>query len=158
VRALGALLTELEQALTDLDASALKARLHTLRGNAATLGAQRLARALSDQSSPADAQAALDAARPGLATLLQALQASLEPDAPAPEPVVDEALPPTADLALLQMLTLLESADLAALDHLSGLRGRLGRERWRQLDEAVENLDFAGAAELVRDWLQDGTP
>ncbi|MBB5204326.1 signal transduction histidine kinase [Inhella inkyongensis] len=155
VRGLAALVSELRQPLQGLDAAALRVRLHTLRGNAATLGAQGLARALGDGQSASAAQAAIDAALPALGALVQALETSLapQPESPPAAEAVDHP-----NVALRRLLALLESADLAALDELGALRSQLGRERWKGLDEAMEELDFSGAAEMVRDWLQEGPP
>jgi propanediol dehydratase small subunit len=64
---------------------------------------------------------------------------------PAPQPLDPRALQELCDLLLQQ--------DLAAIDRLDelaeGLRAAWGIARFRDLDEAVDRLEFARAAELI---------
>ena len=136
-------------------------RLHSLQGNAATLGAQVLAdelQALGGASArpsaelQAHALRLLDDARPGLEALAQALRG----EAGAAAEVTGAAgLPATLRAELTQLLAQLEGSDLAALELLPRLRGRgLGR-KLKDLETLVDHFDFAGAAAQVRRWLQD---
>ena len=145
------------------DATAAARHLHTLKGVAATLGADVLAAAAgqaervlsagpSGASSAADTRQALveidgaiSAAVPGLRALLRALQLHAE----APAAASAEASDPVALRAgLITLAALLRNSDMAALDALSGLQrqhphalgGRLG-----QLDELVAGLEFGPA-------------
>jgi len=136
-------------------------RLHSLQGNAATLGAQVLAdelQALGGASArpsaelQAHALRLLDDARPGLEALAQALRGEA---AAAAEVTAAAGLPATLRAELTQLLAQLEGSDLAALELLPRLRGRgLGR-KLKDLETLVDHFDFAGAAAQVRRWLQD---
>ena len=142
------------------DAEAAARALHTVKGVAATLGMDGLAAhaAQGEQQlaapdpaplvGPVMARAgqAIDAARPALADLLQALQAATagQPAAAAAGPADRRAM----QLGLRQLADLLRNADMAALDTMPGLQGRftgaLG-ERFQALDETVAGLDFDAA-------------
>ncbi|WP_374434320.1 ATP-binding protein [Inhella sp.] len=160
-RCLDSFLSELREHRT-LDAR----RLHSLQGNAATLGAQVLADELQalggTAARPGPEQEAcvrtlLDEARPGLEALAEALHGELGAQA-APEPAPAAGAPPPLRAELEALLTLLQSSDLAALERLPRLRALgLGR-KLKDLEILVDQFDFAAAAELVRRWLQEPAP
>ena len=141
------------------DADAVARQLHTLKGVAATLGADSLAavagraeRALPAGASAADSRQALvdvmgaiSAAAPGLRALLRALQSQAQ----APAASGAEASDPVALRDGLQTLAgLLRDSDMAALEALAGLQRQhpqaLGG-RLLQLDELVAGLEFGPA-------------
>ena len=140
VEDLNTLPTALRDSHNQGDASATLRLLHTIKGVAATLGAQRLAeqaewgeKHLSDSASPAQARqavaqvcTALDAARPALAALLADLGSAA--DGPA-SPAAASAAPlnPAALREVLQQLAgLLQDADMAAVDLLGRLQQQWG--------------------------------
>ncbi len=138
------------QALQGMEPAGDRARrLHTLKGVAATLGVDGLARELlaaeRHELAPERLVDALQAARPLLGRLLAVLQAEAPPPPPPPS---SQALGP----ALRQLATQLATHDAAALDALPGLRPLLDEERFAALSQAVESFDFAAAAALLRDW------
>jgi two-component system sensor histidine kinase/response regulator len=139
--------------------------LHTLKGLAATLGATELAaeaalaeKAMADALTPAVAAAArarvgaaIAAASPGLAELLQALQF-----VPAPEAVPTTNWDAPALRPALQALArLLGNADMAATDAMDALKRQFGAAlgaRLRPMDEAIDALDFERALGLCNEW------
>ena len=158
---LASLPAELQGLAAQGDPSAAARALHTLKGVAATLGADELAalaaqgeRQLADPRA-ADglgsvverACAAIDAAAPTLAALLQALQpadAGL-PAIAAPNPAANPAVRQALEQGLRQLAELLRNADMAALDAMRDLQGRFSgtlKPRFLALDEAVAGLDF----------------
>jgi PAS domain S-box-containing protein len=136
--------------------------LHTLKGQAATLGAM----ALAEQAAQAETQmggaaapialvstalatlcAAIDAAVPGLATLLQVWQLGPTPQAGGTTPLDTDAL----QTALQSLAVQLRQADMAATDAMEALQARFGAAlggRLQALDEAVAVLDFERALRL----------
>ena len=147
--------------------------LHTVKGVAATLGAEALAdeaaageqrllgtdedRALHQVA--ARAGTAFAAATPGL----QALSLALRPAAKAVPPT-DE--PDTIDnqdlrLALERVATLLRNSDMEAVDALTPLQGRLWgalQARFAALDDAVTGLDFDPALRHCEELLEALSP
>jgi PAS domain S-box-containing protein len=139
--------------------------LHALKGLAATLGAMALsaeaARAeqqLASVAAPdelADAAdracAAITAAAPGLAALLQALLAA-DPATPVPHSIAATPIDPHALLtALHTMETQLRNSDMAAADTMEQLQRQFGNalaEQLLPLDEAIAALDFDLALRL----------
>ena len=142
----------------------LAARLHKLRGSAGSLGARVIHRLANDAEAAvnrdpagAEATALLAELAAGLAALAAQSHAFLaaqgasaaaapgDPAEPAPQPLDPRALQELCDLLLQQ--------DLAAIDRLAelaaGLRAAWGSARFRDLDEAVDRLEFARAAELI---------
>jgi CheY-like chemotaxis protein len=135
--------------------------LHTLKGLAATLGATALAgqaaraeRLVAAAAAPEESLvavagicAAIAAAGPGLALLVQALQPAQEPG-----PVDTAALDPAAFQAGLQALAgQLRQADMAATDTIETLQRRFGTAlgpRLQALDDAIGTLDFERALRL----------
>jgi len=133
------------------------AALHSLRGLAASLGARRLAelaqsgeQALqTDGGLPEDWPAGWSDTERGqldaLGSLADALQAEVEVPARA-EPLLEDArLTPL----LAELIELLESSDMAALEQHERLRPTL-RRHWpgtaETLESALEGLDFVSAA------------
>jgi CheY-like chemotaxis protein len=135
--------------------------LHTLKGQAGTLGtmtlsaeAARCEKQLTAGLAPSDAHvlvqqvsAAITAASPGVAALLQALQTAETPIA-APAKSLDT----DAVLTQLRVITRhLQNADMAATDAMTDLQrqvaGALG-DRLQAVDEAVGALDFDRALRL----------
>ena len=149
--------TELQGLAAQGDAGAAARALHTVKGVAATLGADAMAaaaaqgeRQLAAPQAAAElgpvvdrACAAIDAAVPTLAALLQALRpADADPTtAAATDPADRQAL----QLGLRHLAELLRNADMGALDAMSDLQGRFSgtlTPRFLALDEAVAGLDF----------------
>ena len=144
-------------ATTPDELRALAARMHKLKGSAATLGARQLAKLAStveaaslrgDVAAEAAASALLSEAalrlRAAAARVLQAGQARS----------VDSAPPAPPDPALLKaLLNALRGNDLAALDLYKrvapSLRHVLGAEDFATLDARVQGLEFAQAAALL---------
>ena len=143
--------------------------LHTLKGLAATLGIAALSAdtaqgekqlaggAARDDAADAVARAcapvieAIKAAGPGLAALLQALQATDPEQAPAgAAPML--TLDTDAFLAALEALAdQLGNADMAATDAFGELRRQFGvalGERLGPIDETIGALDFERALQL----------
>jgi PAS domain S-box-containing protein len=135
--------------------------LHTLKGLAATIGAGALAdqaaraeRQLGAATAPEDSVvaaagvcAAIAAAGPGLALLLQTLQAAQKPG-PAETPALDNTHLQTALQALAGQL---RQADMAATDTMEALQRRFGAalgQRLQALDDAIGALDFERALRL----------
>ena len=134
--------------------------LHTLKGLAATLGAM----ALAEQAAEAEKQlgsvaapialdgmcAAIDAAVPGLATLLALLQGAPIPPAGCAMPADNGAL----QTALKALAVQLGQADMAATDTMEALHRRFGGAvsgPLQALDEAIAVLDFERALLLCDD-------
>jgi HPt (histidine-containing phosphotransfer) domain-containing protein len=151
--------TEMRDPLLAGDAGAAARVLHTVKGVAATLGAEALANQAARgehrllqpgvdadaRLAVGDAEAAMAAAAPALQALLHALQS-----AAAPPPSASAAAAEVDHQALRQGLervaALLRNSDLEAIDALAGLQGgRLGGslgQRFEALDAAVSELDF----------------
>jgi HPt (histidine-containing phosphotransfer) domain-containing protein len=144
--------------------------LHTLKGLAATLGADGLwqvaanaERALAADPSPAEAarQArsasdAIAAVAAPLARLLAALQA--EAASTVPEPPL---APAAWHRALGELAVLLENSDMRATDLMATLQQQDGRglgPELQALDDAVGALDFERALPLCRDLLARTRP
>jgi CheY-like chemotaxis protein len=147
---------ELKTAGASSDTPAAARLLHTLKGVAATLGADSLAaeaarceKQLHPGCTPADARqavvracAAIEAAALPLHALLQALR----PAEPVPPASAGTAIDHNAlRLGLRQLAELLRNSDMAALQALAGLQaevpGALG-ERFQALGAAINGLDF----------------
>ena len=152
------------------DAEAAWRLLHTLKGLADTLGAGALA-AAADQSQRAlvaaatptamlavaePAAAAIEAARPRLLSLLQALQAD---GSPPPTRARPATIDPAGEVAALQELAaLLENSDMRATEVMTQLLQQQGPDMgpdWRALDDAVAGLDFERALRLCRSLLTE---
>ena len=169
VRDLAAMPAQLQAQAAQGDALSASQWLHTLKGLAATLGIAALSAdaaqgekqlaggAARDDAADAVARAcapvieAIKAAGPGLAALLQALQATDPEPAPvgaAPMLTLDT----DAFLAALGALTeQLGNADMAATDTFGELRRQFGvvfGERLGPIDETIGALDFERALRL----------
>ncbi|MFZ2327890.1 MAG: ATP-binding protein [Rhodoferax sp.] len=175
VREFAADLPALQQQLGPLLASdppQAARKLHTLKGSAAMLGANRLAEAAAaleqhclqilpstDVAAPLAAlQGAVDATRSALA------HAMTELDADASSDVVD---PPVATdgsgihAALTGLAALLQASDLQALQHFAEIRpalAALGVEQLSELEAAVQALQFDQAHALCRTLLRQFAP
>jgi HPt (histidine-containing phosphotransfer) domain-containing protein len=152
------------------DPTALGRQLHTLKGVAATLGADTLAaQAGAAEGRCADADAdlrhqlaadiatSLKGARTDLQRLLAALQAAVQA-----EPASDMQTADPAALAadLKQLIALLQASDMAALDALNQLRSKHGSvlgEALEPLENAMAALDFEHAAQLCLSLQHDAT-
>ena len=162
---LATLPAQLQACHAQSDAVGASHLLHTLKGLAATLGAMVLSAEaargeteLAHGGDPAQAAdtiaracAAIAAARPGLAALLEALQAAEAPQE-AERKAIGAALDtPALRSALLALGEPLRNADMAATDAMADLVrqfGALTGRRLQPLDEAVGALDFERAAHL----------
>ncbi|HET9622362.1 MAG TPA: CHASE domain-containing protein [Kofleriaceae bacterium] len=148
-----------ELALDDPGAPGLAARLHKLRGSAGTLGAKAVHRLAGDAeaavkrdpSSPATRRV-LDELAGALAGLLGHVRAAL-PDAPRPAATVPPPGAPLDPIAARRLADLLVQQDFAALDAFAeltpGLRTALGPARFTELATAIDQLEFARAAQLL---------
>ena len=147
---------ELQGLAAQGDGVAAARALHTLKGVAATLGADALAavaaqgeRQLAEDADAVgpvlhQACAAIDASAPALAALLQTLRPA-DADAPAVAAAAHPADHQALQQGLRQLADLLRNADMAALSAVSDLQGRFSgtlKPRFLALDEAVAGLDF----------------
>jgi len=133
-------------------------RLHTLKGVAATLGAEALAKTMAaaereaaDPQHPRvlEAMLALTEAQPALRRLLGALQNSPVPSAASP---VTPARTEDWRSLLGPLMERLAENDAAALDELARLRKLMPPSSFSELAAAVESFDFTEALELARSW------
>nr|WP_315206605.1 response regulator [uncultured Albidiferax sp.] len=152
----------LRNALAAADHPLAQRLAHTLRGVAASLGAQpvaELAGALEqgarDAASTAELQAQLDALAEPLLRLTRQLADALN-SLPSPQ-VVDVAVtddPPERRAAVMQELErLLEDSDAQAADFLLAHHGTLHSmlaQRYDRLQQAVGNFEFEAALQLLR--------
>jgi CheY-like chemotaxis protein len=147
--------------------------LHTLKGLAATLGANALAAEAAQGEKQLASGAAIDAAtdavaaacrtiaaaEPGLVGLLHALQAAQATDAHA-SAAPAEALDAHALQAQLRSIAeQLRNADMAATDAMVALQRRFGVSigpLLQPLDEAIGGLDFERALSLCNDLIHHG--
>ncbi|MCX8521962.1 MAG: response regulator [Rhodoferax sp.] len=172
VTTLATLHTDLLQHLHAQDRKKLVMALHTLKGNAATVGLPGLAEQARQLeklcASTADANtcqtalqtlaAAVDSARP----LLEQAIAMLENAAPSPSPGLPH---PTAapsqqamEAGLAELAQLLEQSNLLALDLFEQLRGSQSffpASLYEPLDAALQDLNLKTAAHLVNSYLSE---
>jgi HPt (histidine-containing phosphotransfer) domain-containing protein len=142
--------------------------LHTLKGNAGTLGLTRLAGELAvlesfSQSQPTLAQGEarlltlapdMEAAQRALAQAIEQVSAALGQAAPSPS----DAFIPVADMAACQavvarLMPLLQASDLSVLSLFAEARSHLAALPEAQLDEleaALQNLDLEAALAVCR--------
>jgi two-component system sensor histidine kinase/response regulator len=134
--------------------------LHTLKGVAATIGAEALAEAArvaehaSKAGQPVDLEALLAVAQQTRAALLDSGVA-----APASVAAASDALPPLSDAQreiLQRLLPLLEGSDMAVFDAMDELLSHGGAQRWTELDSAIQAMDFTLAARCVHQALDQG--
>jgi HPt (histidine-containing phosphotransfer) domain-containing protein len=142
--------------------SKLAARAHKLKGGAGMLGAKRimkLAGAAEETLLKDRSHGAMEKSLQQLALALTALREEAQPYLEHPPArqaqaaiAADPRPPNTAQID--ELCTLLEAHDLLAIDRFGaaapGLRGALHSVRFASLSEAIDNLDFAHAAELLR--------
>ena len=141
----------------------LSMRLHKLRGSAGMIGAtavQRLAGAAEqsiEEGQPPELVEEIliklaaaftslrEDAQPLLCNAVTAEEARLGGVSPSP---------PASDEAIADLLALLEAQNLDAIDRFKaiapGLKTKLGKVRFSQVSEAIDNLDFNVAAQLLR--------
>ncbi len=147
---------DIEAAVAEGNADAALLGLHSLKGAAATLGANALADTAATQEAalrqhgrlpePAD----LQALRTQLATATTALSTFAAPETPSPatSAATDAATPDAMRASLISLLSLLKDHNLAALKAAKTLDARL-RERfpdeWGHFMTALQKLDFASA-------------
>jgi HPt (histidine-containing phosphotransfer) domain-containing protein len=138
--------------------------LHTLKGTAGTIGATALATLAAGIESGLKEQDAIDPEHI-VHALRDAIDSTLETLAPVPDALKRrlgaEAVPAVEsrpDLSgwngkLMELRGLLANSDLAALDMLDSLRSgwQPSDNRVRDLDDAVNKLDFAHAQRICDD-------
>jgi CheY-like chemotaxis protein len=159
---------QLQAHLARGEAAAAAGRLHTLKGLAATLGADALAAAAAtgetllaagSPTAPAEpartavtaACARITAALPRLAGLLDALQPAPATLAAAVPAAAAAAHPAGLLAALAGIAALLRDGDMAATDAMARLQHQWGSGRGPQfeaMDEAIDAIDFARALRL----------
>jgi len=142
--------------------------LHTLKGLAATLGANTLsaeaARAEKLLAGPVEAMqdaipracAAIEGARPGLTALLQALGAACDRQAEAAALPSAELDVSSFRMAMQSMIARLRDADMAATESMDELQRSFGRapgDSLQPIAEAVARLDFGRAQVLCQELL-----
>jgi HPt (histidine-containing phosphotransfer) domain-containing protein len=150
--------------------------LHTVKGVAATLGAEALAAEasqheskLSDQGGTAaarqnllDAEQSLARASPSLCRLLEALQQIAQsPDQGLSAITLSESERLSRRVSLQRLADLLRNSDMAAMDAVGLLQGPFGgaqAEQLQALDAAVNALDFDAALRHCEDLLAEGVP
>ncbi|MEH3021170.1 MAG: PAS domain S-box protein [Pseudomonas oryzihabitans] len=161
------LLDDLARAWQAGEAETAVAVLHSLKGSAGTMGAQRLAARAADGERAGKAGAALPADVPaelailrrlldeGVAELREALAERLPPPAAAEPPA---ATAPTSDYAwperLAELQALLDQGNLEALDLVAALPTHCRAEaqvRYDLFRAQVESLDFAAALTTLAD-------
>ena len=141
----------------------LSMRLHKLRGSAGMIGAtavQRLAGATEQSVEEGQPPELVEELLSKLAAAFTSLREDAWPLLSAAAAAEETGLgdtppsPPASDEALADFLALLEAQNLDAIDRLksiaSGLKAKLGKVRFSRVTEAVDNLDFNVAAQLLR--------
>ncbi len=131
--------------------------LHTIKGVAATLGADRLAHCAKRAEAACKSGAAVDVSE--LETVFaQTREALLAAGVPAPAAPVGDGnaveRPPLSDAerqALLRLQGLLKDADMGVFDALEALQAATtaATDRWQPLEDAIEAMDFDAALGLV---------
>lgn len=151
----------LEVALENNDAKEAAMTLHTLKGAAATIGANRLSAMAGSYEREASAGSILT----GESTVVSHLTELIERVASAirqvlkapevnPESVVD--LPLDRD-ALTELAKLLAASNMSAVDHYEGMRGQLAGARpdiRQQLDDAMSMLDLKTGLRICNELLE----
>jgi hypothetical protein len=153
------------------DAEATNMVLHTLRGQALTMGADLLARALAAAEkrlrAPETTGATAEVIAPALSAIedtrvgLQSVLDALGHNAP-PEPHGD-AISGSAELLreMLQDLAFqLRDSDMAATDTIAAMRQKFDSDTLAQLqplEDAVNALEFDSALSLCNSWLETHT-
>ncbi|MGA9025780.1 MAG: PAS domain S-box protein [Steroidobacteraceae bacterium] len=144
--------------------SRLAARTHKLKGSAGMIGANRVMRLAGAAETALLKDRSLDA----MGKILQQLAASLTTLREEAEPYLEcrPAIEANArdvvgnphqinTIEIDELCTLLDARDLSAIDKFSGLsqslRSNLHSARFDRLSEAIDNLDFTQAAEILRE-------
>ena len=137
--------------------------LHSLKGMAATIGADALAEAAgeAEQQGKSGFGPNLDRLRHVAAQTQQALLhigITAPGDPTSADPTVGESarpLTPAQREILERLLSLLEASDLSAFDGMEELltHGDGDPQRWAALDSEVQAMAFDRAAQRVRQWL-----
>ncbi len=139
--------------------------LHSLKGVAATIGADALAEAAGKAEQSCKAGLALDLVRlRGVAASTHQALLDIgiaEPVAPASSDQTDKAMQTLTSVQreiLVRMLNLLEGADMSVLDVMEELlsHGEGDTQRWSALNDQVQAMSFDRAAHLVRQSLDEG--
>ncbi|WP_164868404.1 PAS domain S-box protein [Hydrogenophaga sp. NH-16] len=139
--------------------------LHSLKGVAATIGADALAEAAGKAEQSCKAGRALDlvSLRGVAASTHQALLdiGIAKPVAPASSDQTARAMQMLTSVQrqiLVRILSLLEGADMSVLDALEELLSHGGGDpqRWGAINDHVQAMSFDRAAELVRQSLDEG--
>jgi two-component system sensor histidine kinase/response regulator len=141
--------------------------LHTLKGNAGTLGATALAQEAArlealcaGEMEPQWVQGHFDVLEALAQSAYQALRQAIaaldpEPLAPAASTTKD----PQVMAALQELAVLLEASDFAALERFAEMRQTLQtlpQELLNSLEDALQNLELDDALQLCRDGLRNG--
>jgi len=146
------------------DWAAARGLLHTLKGNAGTLGLTRLAGELAvlesfSQSQPTLAQgearllslvSGLQVAQQALAQAIEQVSADLGQASAAPAPVVDSA---ACQAVVAQLIPLLQASDLSVLGVFADARSALTalpEAQFEQLEAALQDLDLEAALAVCR--------
>jgi CheY-like chemotaxis protein/HPt (histidine-containing phosphotransfer) domain-containing protein len=151
--------------------SQLKARVHELKGSAGLIGATGIMRLANSAETALEQERSNDVVVPILEQLAAAFLAMrdearvwLAAEAERENQSEKTAMPgPNIDVADIdEMHELLDTRNLAVLDKFSQLSPSfcevLGMERFECLREAVDNLEFARAAQLLREYCSTITP
>ncbi len=149
-----------EPTMQDEQSEQAQRALHSLKGMAATIGADALAKIAGQEEQSARSGSTIDleqlrqmAARTKQALLDIGIAVPLDP---ANEEAADDELQPALTTAqreiLTRLLPLLEAADLSAMKAMEELlaHGDGGNKRWAALDREVQALAFDLAAKRVR--------
>jgi len=156
-----ATVSEFERSVTLDDPDEMLRRLHSLKGQAGTLGLAALAdfvrqveREIKDEGRLMDPDRASRSVRRLVAEGNAALSAFVAAFRPAPGPEASEATGGTIIALLDELDTLLNGADMRALGVCSELRERFGADRPENLEalaNAMDRLDFERARAAARD-------
>jgi PAS domain S-box-containing protein len=169
---LASVVEEVQQALAGGDTRQAQMRLHTLKGNAATLGAlplsaqaAELERLVKTGASAAACAVALDALGQLTRATQDQLQQAMDRLGTATEPASPGAVKPVSDAELLALLreldALLAQSDLLALDRFAQMRQPLGQLPdgfFDALELAMQDLDFARAHTLCAERMAQLVP
>jgi len=146
------------------DWAAARGLLHTLKGNAGTLGLTRLAGELAvlesfSQSQPTLAQgearlltlaSGIQVAQQALAQAIEQVSADLGQASAAPAPVVDSA---ACQAVVAQLIPLLQASDLSVLGVFADARSALTalpESQFEQFEAALQDLDLEAALAVCR--------
>jgi two-component system, sensor histidine kinase and response regulator len=165
-------LQHMGSAAQEADLESLRRVLHGLKGSASTVGAQVLAQAAAQAEAycKRGTRPELDAVRDAARQTLDAIaEATPQPDpVPLREAAAGAELTPH-ELDLLQrLLKLIEMNDLEMLEVFEALRAQTPvaqRQRWAELEQAIDALDLQRAQSMCRKMLRapaelntEGTP